>query len=183
MRPNSYFVSTRMSPRSAQMRCPAAKSFIASTAASSKSFARDLAGREDLLARARDVVLPLGRLGRGREDRRRAASGASSAPRAAGGRRRRERRARSASRGWSTSCPSRTRARPSRRGSARTRRTRARSDRARRPRGSGRRSCVFSNHQAARRLSTCPLNGMVPSTRSKALMPVGDDDEARPSRV
>src|ERR1035438_7021471 len=28
---------------------------------------------------------------------------------------------------------------------------------------------VFSNHHAASRISTCPLKGMVPSTRSKGL--------------
>src|ERR1019366_251116 len=39
VRPNSYFVSTRMRPRSAQRLWPASNSFMASTAASSKSFA------------------------------------------------------------------------------------------------------------------------------------------------
>ena len=37
--PNSYFVSTRMSPRSAQRRCPKANRFIAISAAASKSAA------------------------------------------------------------------------------------------------------------------------------------------------
>ena len=42
VRPNSYLVSTSKRPRSAQILWPASKSFAASTAASSKSFALTL---------------------------------------------------------------------------------------------------------------------------------------------
>ena len=44
-------------------------------------------------------------------------------------------------------------------------------------------SFVCSNHQAAMPLSTCPLKGIVPSTRSNALMRSVTTMKRRPSRV
>ena len=183
VRPNSYLVSTRMSPRSAQMRCPAAKSFIAMLGRLVEVLRRHVPGGEDLLARAGHVVLALGGLGGRREDglgqllvllqplgQRVAAEVADAAlvVRPQAGRRRargvrahdhldEDRRALDALEDVGV-------------GHARSR-------------GSATTSLVCSNHQAAMPLSTWPLKGMVPSTRSKALMRSVTTMKRRPSRV
>ena len=72
VRPNSYLVSTRMSPRSAHTSWPCANSAMAYSAAASKSRAVTAPDGDDLFARHADVVVAVFGLGAGREDRLRA---------------------------------------------------------------------------------------------------------------
>ena len=169
VRPNSYLVSTRMSPRSAQISWPAAKSFIAIAAASSKSAAvtwpvARISSRDPETSCSPLGALVVGvRMGLGQRLVLLEPVGQdvpAEVPHAAlvvgpEARRRRARRVRAHDHLDQDRLALDALEDVGVRGAERV---------------VGRDAFVWSNHHAARRFRTCPLNGTVPRTRSNALM-------------